>query len=91
MDWESVFADTFDNRPVEGMRYREGDLRVRTVTKSEFPGRVFGDGSSTTIIPPMEAGTTIDIDAVDRMELRSLLIEEGEFSENDADAIVARF
>jgi hypothetical protein len=69
----------------------KAEYRVTTTQKSDYEGNVFGDESSTTIIPPSAAGTKIQLDAETIEELEKELIEHGEFTHEEANSIASMF
>ena len=89
--WTQVFEVEVDGRPVKGEVYTEGDYKISTTQKNDYEGVVFGDDSSKGFIPPSAAGTPIEIEAESLEELKENLITDGEFSNEDAEAIVAKF
>lgn len=91
MAWKDVFTKEVGGRQVTGSEHSEGGYRVSTTTASDYEGDVSGDESSTVIMPPVAAGSPVSIEGEDLADLRKNLIEDGEFSEEDADEIVAGF
>lgn len=89
--WSIVFKETIGNREVTGKRYDEGGYKVITTQKNDDDGSVAGDQKSTVIIPPSSAGTTIEIDAENLGELKAHLVEDEEFTPEEADEIVSKF
>ena len=89
--WKQVFEVEVDGRPVKGEVYIEGGYRIKTTQKSDYDGEGFGDESSKVFMPPSAAGTPIEIEAETPEELKNDLISDGEFSNDDAEAIVAKF
>lgn len=91
MAWKDVFTKEVRGRQVTGSEHSEGGYRVSTTTASDYEGKVAVDDSSTLIVPPVAAGSKVSIDGEDLEVLRKNLIEDGEFSEDAADEIVAGF
>ncbi len=89
--WEAIFDVVINGRDVKGETYCEGGYRVSTTQKSDYEGYIGGDTGSTIIIPPSQAGTPIDIDAETLEELERTLVEDGEFSPDEAREIVDNF
>lgn len=89
--WTQVFDDTLDGRSVTGEIYDEGGYKIRTTQKRDDEGSFSTDKSGTIIMPPSEAGTTIEIEAESLDELENNLVNEGEFSAEQASNIVDRF
>lgn len=89
--WTQVFDIEVDGRPVKGEVYIEGDYKISTTQKNDYGGAVFGDESSKGFMPPSAAGTPIEIEAETLEELKENLITDGEFSDVDAEMIVAKF
>ena len=89
--WKKVFEFEVDGRLVKGEVYIEGDYKISTTQKSDYEGEVFGDESSKVLMSPSAAGTPIEIEAETLEELKENLITDGEFSNEDAEAIVAKF
>lgn len=89
--WSKVFKEAIGNREVIGTRYDECGYKVITTQKNDDDGSVAGDQKSTVIIPPSSAGTKIEIDAKTLQELEADLVEEGEFTKEEAEEIVSKF
>ncbi len=89
--WSKVFDASIGGRSVTGETYNEGGYKVRTTQKSDYEGSVSGDSSSTLIMPPTAAGTSMEIEAESLEELESELISDGEFTQNEANEIVDKF
>lgn len=89
--WTQVFDIEVDRRPVKGEVYIEGDYKISTTQKNDYEGNVFEDESSKVFMPPHAAGTPIEIEAETLEELKENLITDGEFSDEDAEVIIAKF
>ncbi len=90
-EWTRIFTDTIDNRPVEGMEFSEGGLRVKTTQKDDFDGEAeWVDNSNFIAVPPMPAGTIIEIEADTKEELKRELINS-DFSPEQAQEICDKF
>lgn len=86
-----VFEEAIGDREVIGEVYDEGGYKVTTTQKNDDDGSVAVDQTSTVIIPPSSAGTKIEIDAETLRELEADLVEDGEFTPEEAKEIVSKF
>lgn len=89
--WTKVFDDTVDERPVTGEIYDDGGYKVRTTQKSDNEGNVSRDESGTIIMPPSEAGSKIEIEADSLDELEQDIVNDGEFTAEQARNIADKF
>jgi hypothetical protein len=89
--WTKVFDDTVDERPVTGEVYDEGGYKVRITQKSDYEGNVSKDESGTIIMPPSEGGSVIEIEANSLDELEQDLVNDGEFTAEQARNIAENF
>ncbi|MBW1779072.1 MAG: hypothetical protein JRJ54_16045 [Deltaproteobacteria bacterium] len=89
--WKKLFETEVGGRPVKGDIYDEGGYKITTKQKSDYEGIISKDEFNTVIIPPADSGTPIEIDAETLDELERELIEHGEFSPEEAKAIVSMF
>ncbi len=89
--WSKIFEVTIGDRVVIGQTYDEGGYKVTTTQKSDDPGSVSGDQSSTVVIPPSAAGKKIEIDAETLSELEADLVSDGEFTAEEAEQITGKF
>lgn len=62
-----------------------------TTQLSDEPGVFEADASSTLIIPPIEAGMEIHIEEETIEELKRSLVQDGGFSNDDAESIASQF
>lgn len=91
MTWEEVFKKFVEGREVTGSVSDEGDYKVRTSTKSDYPGNATSDGDQHVISSPVAAGSPVSIDGEDLEDLQRNLVSDGEFSEEAAAEIVKAF
>ncbi|WP_180875066.1 hypothetical protein [Stenotrophomonas maltophilia] len=88
--WITHHDGFVEERRVIVQTYSDGGYRVKTTQGEDDAGDVFGDDSSTLIIPPSSKGSPIDIDGETIDEVREQLTEEG-FSEEAITEIVGYF
>ena len=89
--WEEKFQTEVAGRSVKGEVYDEGGYKVTTTQKSDHEGKVSGDKSGTVIVPPSASGTSIEIDGETLEELENELVENGEFTREEAKKITSMF
>jgi riboflavin synthase alpha subunit len=87
-EWKKVYVGKVGGRSVEGDVYTTGEVRVRTTQKSDDPGSVVVDGTSTVVMTPRGAGSPITVEAETLDELETSLASDGEFSPQEAAEIV---
>lgn len=88
--WTTHFDGIVEGRTVTVQTYSDGGYRVKTTQDTDCDGTVFGDDSSTAIIPPIPKGTSIEIDEETIDEVRKQLAQEG-FSDSAIIEIVGHF
>lgn len=88
--WTTHHKGLIGNRPYEAKTYSEGGYRVTTLTASDFDGGSYSDDSSSVIMPPVAAGTKVDIDSETIEELRRELLI-GEFDDAAVAEIISHF
>ncbi len=88
--WTTHHEGEVEGRPVIVQTHSEGGYRVKTDQGADDEGTVFGDDSTTVIIPPTAAGRPIDIDGETIDEVRDQLKQEG-FGEEAIAEIVGHF
>jgi hypothetical protein len=84
-----IWSGTVGGRRVTLKKDANGDLRVSTVTASDDEGRAVREGDAFMHLPPTPAGTNIDIDPDEARQLRDVLMEDGEFTSEEADEILS--
>jgi hypothetical protein len=89
--WTTVFDGSFGGRVCILQSYSEGGFKVITTQPCDEPGVFEADGSSTLIIPPTPKGTEIHIEGETIEDLESNLVQDGGFSNDDAESIASQF
>ena len=88
--WTTHHTGEIGGRQVQIKTYSDGGYCVSTTLGKDYDGEVYGDDSSTVIMPPRSKGEPIDIDAETIDELCAELAEEG-FDQASIDEIVSHF
>lgn len=88
--WTTHHSGTVGGRPYEAKTYSEGGYRVSTTTATDYEGHVEQDDSQTLIIPPVAAGSPVDIDGETIEDVEQGLKDEG-FASDEIKEIVGHF
>jgi len=87
--WTTIYDGSLGDRPIKLMKYSEGGLKVLTTQPCDEPGLVESDSGSTLIFPPTEAGREIEVEGETLEKLKSNLIQQGDFSEEEAQQVMS--
>ncbi len=85
--WKKIFKGNLEGRDIEIEEYNEGGYKVKTTQNEDDEGSVSVDKSSTTIIPPTEAGREITIEGETKEDLIKDMVSEG-FTEDGVKNII---
>lgn len=91
MSWVEIFNTVIDNRDVKGWRYDGEDYRVDTTIKTSVGPKISGDQGQMVVMPAFSAGDPCQIDGATPEELRKNLVDDGEFTSDQAAEIIGLF
>lgn len=85
--WTSHHKGLIGGRKVDVQSHDDGGYRVCTVTAKDFDGSVVSNESGVAIMPPVPAGSPVDLEGETIAELAGELALEG-FAKDSIDEIV---